>query len=401
MNNLNKATILAFGHIPSWAGGKQESGLANVIYNLALSMSRCNNINVILAATDCDFYKIERERLTIVGWTKKALLLYVISHPVFSLKVLFNLFADKIMYKGLVDIIPCFFKSVFLRKTINEYNPDIIHLHGAHSLVYFHCIPHNVKVVLTHHGIIGNNELVSYYQDYAKLENDSCNNSRINKLYFISNQLINDFTNLYGKISIEYEAILDAFDSSEFYYIEHVPQKTLVLATVASFSENKGQIRVAEAIGKSNLRCKYICIGASTEEELKKVRHIVQEYDIDFEYLGKKTPAEIRIALSNVDYMIMPSGTEGFGLAFLEAIACGVPVILPKNLPIVSEPDIIIPNENAILLNDYSVESILNVIPQLSDYNFDHKRVSQTIIQFSWNSIGKKYNESLLNLLNK
>lgn len=401
MHNLDKKTILAFGHIPSWAGGKQESGLANVIYNLALSMSRSNDVNVILAATDCNFCRIKRESLTIVGWQKKSLFLYVISHPFFSLTVLFNLLFDRIKYKDLVDIIPCFFKSVFLRKIIKEYNPNIIHLHGAHSLIYLHPIPKNVKVVLTHHGIIGNNELVSYYQDYAKLEYDSCNNRRINKLYFISNQLINDFSHLYGKISIECEAILDAYDSSQFYYIEHVPQKTLVLATVASFSENKGQIRVVEAIGKSNVRCKYICIGASTEEELKRVKDAVQEYKIDFEYLGKKAPADIRLALSNIDYMIMPSGTEGFGLAFLEAIACGVPVILPKNLPIVSEPDIIVPNENAILLNDYSVKSISEVIKQLSNYSFDHKRVSQTVIQFSWNNIGKKYNESMLNLFNK
>ena len=45
--------IMSFGHIPSWAGGKQESGLANVIYQLAKHGSEIPEAEVTLAATDC------------------------------------------------------------------------------------------------------------------------------------------------------------------------------------------------------------------------------------------------------------------------------------------------------------------------------------------------------------
>lgn len=38
--------VLSFGHIPAWAGGRQSSGLANVIYQLAKNMADCNDVEL-------------------------------------------------------------------------------------------------------------------------------------------------------------------------------------------------------------------------------------------------------------------------------------------------------------------------------------------------------------------
>lgn len=387
--------VLAFGHMPTWAGGRQESGLANVIYNLAHSMSETDGFEVTLSATD--FFEPQKtvDQLTILGWQKKSLLVYAILHPLFSLKTLFHLIAARKKYQSFVNIPGMLIKSIFLRKSIDEVKPDVVHLHAAHSIVYLPTIPTRIKVILTHHGVVGYDPHINNSDVYAKLENDTCHTSRISKLYFISQKLISDFVERYQSIDVPHEAILDAYDSTKFHYIEHAPQQKLTLVTVASFSENKGQERVVEAIGKSGVDYKYICIGASSDGYNRKVQSIADEYNIDFEYLGKKTPSEIREVLSVADYMLLPSSTEGFGLVYLEAIACGVPVILPKHLPIVQEDGIIQPGKNAILLENSSVEAIASILPTLTETRMDHKTVSKTIVNFTWQNIGRSYVESI------
>lgn len=62
--------ILSFGYIPSNFGGRQSSGLANVIYQLAYHVAKLNGVEMILAATDVFVPELHKDGLTILGWTK-------------------------------------------------------------------------------------------------------------------------------------------------------------------------------------------------------------------------------------------------------------------------------------------------------------------------------------------
>ena len=73
--------ILSFGHIPSSEGGRQSSGLANVIYQLAYNCARQDDINMTLSATDVFVPKLQKDNLTIMGWTKGLLVKHAIKHP--------------------------------------------------------------------------------------------------------------------------------------------------------------------------------------------------------------------------------------------------------------------------------------------------------------------------------
>lgn len=386
--------------MPTWAGGKQESGLANVIYNLAVSMSYCEEIDMTLAATD--FFEPQKNvgNLKILGWNKKSLIIYAILHPFFTFYLLIHLLLCKKKYKMFVNVANMLVKGLFLNKTVHEIKPDIIHLHSAHSIVYLAAIPRKTRVVLTHHGIVGYDSHIPNSEVYAKIENDTCHTSRLSKLYFISNKLIDSFIKQYGAIDIPYEVILNAYDNTKFYHIDHIPQDKLTLVTIASFSENKGQERVVEAISRSKLDCRYICIGAADTDILNRIQNKAKSLHVDFEYLGKKNPSDIRRILATVDYMILPSSTEGFGLVYLEAIACGVPVILPSHLPIVQEKNLILPNINSLLIEDFTIESIVKVLSNLHKNKFSPSNVSKSITEFTWGNVGKKYSKSLLSLSN-
>lgn len=391
--------ILSFGHIPSWVGGRQESGLANVIYQLAKYMSQCEDTIVSLAATDVFVPFIMHEKLQVIGWSKSTLFVYALKHFVISLKWAFNVIFAKIKFGSVISVPGYFFKGLHLHRAIEICKPDVVHLHGPNACVYDKIIPENVKIVVTMHGLIGVDKTIFNQPSLYKLEKEICKSSRYGMIGFIAEKLIADFTTLYGKITSPTKVLLNAYDAESFYYIEPQCHDGLVLATIASLSENKGQERVIEAINRSGVNCRYICVGGDSVNYEKKINKIALSLNVNWEYQGKKSPSEIRELLSTVDYMILPSSTEGFGLVYLEAIACGVPVILPKHLPIVKENSIIQPGLNAFLITDSSVEAIAELLPQLTNSKFERKKVSESIVAYSWKSIAREYVECFKMLL--
>ena len=139
-----------------------------------------------------------------------------------------------------------------------------------------------------------------------------------------------------------------------------------------------------------NSKCgyRYLCIGQISEEDLNKIKD--KTNSLSFEWLGVKTPDEIRTILAECDYMILPSSSEGFGLVYLEAIACGVPVIIPRNLPLAMEGNILT-DSNSIKIEDCSSKAIQAVLPLLQDIKWDRKEISESIISYTWDSIAKEY----------
>ena len=150
--------ILSFGYIPSNFGGRQSSGLANVIYQLAYHVAKLNGVEMILAATDVFVPELHKDGLTILGWTKGMLIKHALMHPVVGAKILVNTFCCKTKYSPLVSILGIFFKSLLLDYAIRKVQPQVLHLHGAISPFYLPLIPNNVKVIVTLHGNVGDDD---------------------------------------------------------------------------------------------------------------------------------------------------------------------------------------------------------------------------------------------------
>ena len=263
-----------------------------------------------------------------------------------------------------------------------------MHLHGALSMLYLPIIPPNIKVIVTLHGNVGNDASIPNHLYYAKLERKIVKSKRIDRLCVIAKMLGTIFREEYGKIQPPVEVILNAYNDKEFKYIEKNKHREITLCTIASYSERKGQDRVIEALLNSKCGYRYLCIGQISEEDLNKIKD--KTNSLSFEWLGVKTPDEIRTILAECDYMILPSSSEGFGLVYLEAIACGVPVIIPRNLPLAMEGNILT-DSNSIKIEDCSSKAIQAVLPLLQDIKWDRKEISESIISYTWDSIAKEY----------
>lgn len=148
----------------------------------------------------------------------------------------------------------------------------------------------------------------------------------------------------------------------------------------------------------SNCDYRYLCIGHISDDDLNKLKDKTQK--LDFEWLGVKKPKDIPGILAECDYMILPSSSEGFGLVYLEAIACGVPVIIPKHLPLAMEENIL-NNSNSIKIEDSSSDAIKRVLPALQGREWERKKVASSVISYTWENIAEEYVELYASLIQK
>lgn len=387
--------ILSFGHIPTWAGGRQNSGIANVIYQLAKYGSEVDDANVVLAATDVFVPERKDGNLLIAGWTKKMLLKFALLHPVHAIRNLIGLIRLVIYFPLCEHFWGVYFKRLFLVRSLLEYRPDLVHLHGMMPVYYLELIPQNIRRVVTFHGICGTDSSLPNYKRLYKMEKEVYHSPNVDALFFISNRLVGLFSDAYGEIDPKKKyVIFNSYDEKNFYYYDNFRREKsdkTVLCTIASLSELKGQGRVIKAIGKlSTEKFRYFCIGYGEEQMVLYLSNLAKENNVGFEYLGTMKPDRIREHLYQADYMIMPSSSEGFGLSYLESIACGVPVIMPRDIPIASEKSLI-NDSNSILLDDCSEESIVRVLSEIDNYRFNRAEVANSIKGSSWWNAVKQY----------
>jgi len=105
------------------------------------------------------------------------------------------------------------------------------------------------------------------------------------------------------------------------------PEGEKILIHISNFRKVKrvdDVVRIFEVV-KNQLPCKLLMIGDGPErnnlEELCRSLHLCG----DIRFLGKQEAVEELLAIS--DIFLLPSASESFGLAALEAMACEVPVV--------------------------------------------------------------------------
>ena len=136
------------------------------------------------------------------------------------------------------------------------------------------------------------------------------------------------------KISRDIEVIPNFIDFSKFNQLdkEHfkkaiAPNGEKVLIHVSNFRKVKRVEDVVKIFAKvhDKIPCKLLLVGDGPERSRTEAlcRDIKKCHDIRF--LGKQQAVEELLAIS--DLFLMPSASESFGLAALEAMACGIPVI--------------------------------------------------------------------------
>ncbi|MDG1724525.1 MAG: N-acetyl-alpha-D-glucosaminyl L-malate synthase BshA [Bacteroidia bacterium] len=220
---------------------------------------------------------------------------------------------------------------------VKNHNLDVIHVHYA--------IPHaaaavmaksilkkmgiKIKIVTTLHGtditLVGKDKSFEPVVSHSLFESDV--------VTAVSNSLKKE-THKYFNYDGEIKVVPNFIDFQRFnkYPKDHfkkmiAPNNEKVIIHTSNFRKVKRVFDVLEVFRKiaKEIPAKMLFIGDGPERDMLEKECISCEMCKDITFLGKQEAVEE--ILSIADLFVIPSETESFGLAALEAMACEVPVI--------------------------------------------------------------------------
>ena len=113
-----------------------------------------------------------------------------------------------------------------------------------------------------------------------------------------------------------------------------------LLATVGALIPRKGQAFVIDALPYLP-EARLALAGSGPDEAMLRARAAQLGVTDRVHFLGPLPHAELPELLSAADVFVMPSSSEGLANAWIEALACGVPVVttpIPGALELISDP---------------------------------------------------------------
>ncbi len=125
--------------------------------------------------------------------------------------------------------------------------------------------------------------------------------------------------------------------------------------------------------------------------ERTKLENMIEAYNIGHKVklMGLQSRKQIAESLKNSDCFVLASQAETFGVVYIEALACGVPVIATK----CGGPEGFVNDKNGILVNIDDISSLTEAIIYMYENinKFDRKYIAdQTRIHFSSKTIAKE-----------
>jgi len=262
-----------------------------------------------------------------------------LEHIIISLKP-YNEFGDE-----LVDI-----KTYFLdlkwyhsiprivyqvKKIIFQHQIDIIHAHLFWSVIISRLTcPINVKLINSYHAVLYG---VGKYPNYARLLDKLTYTAKVTTLC-VSNEVkknINEFVGIKSNVFVLYNFIDDAFYNN----FRPVPKikEPLKMVAVGNLKKDKNYEVIINAFSEldASLVHKVSLDIYGKGPLLDELKNNCLQKNI-FNISLKGTVANVSAVLPKYDVFIISSTSEGFGLAVVEAMAVGLPVIV-SDIPTLRE----------------------------------------------------------------
>lgn len=221
---------------------------------------------------------------------------------------------------------------------VNNYDLDVLHVHYAiphASSAYFaqqilKDAGKNIPYITTLHGT--DITLVGRDKTYAPIVTFSLNQSTAITAvsHNLKQETLNNF-NIQKEIDVIYNFVdVQRFQRKEKEHFKRMiaPNGERIITHVSNFRKVKrvdDVIKIFEKIRKE-VPSKLIMIGDGPERT--EAEELVKQFcnlQTDVRFLGKQEQVEEIFSIS--DLFLLPSAYESFGLAALEAMACGIPVI--------------------------------------------------------------------------
>ena len=158
----------------------------------------------------------------------------------------------------------------------------------------------------------------------------------------------------------------------------------LLLVTVGALIERKGQAFVIKALADLP-KARLLLVGKGEDET--SLRALAKEVGVAerVHFLGSLAPSMLPPILSAADAMVLPSASEGLANAWIEALACGTPIVITDAggaREVVTSPE-------AGVIVARNCRAIREGIELVADRPRAPEEVAATAANFSWEANGR------------
>lgn len=298
--------------------------------------------------------------------------------------------------------------SYFLSKAIipfiNEIKPDLVHIHWLFpsGLIIPTIKKLGYPVIQTIHG--SDWWLNKSLKRLQKLIKSTFVNA--DKIITVGTRLREDIINTYPTATHKIVTINHAIDTDLFNLPEkkRILKETVNLLTVANFFHVKGLDilidSLHELVNRQNYNIRTTLIAGTSDKKYKRmILQKIQSYNLTdrIRILESLSQKDLTNYYHEADFFVLPSRSEGFGLALAEAAATGLPLVStysggPEQIINSDKMGLLVPVDDSIALAD----GIAKLIHTITDFKSDSIR--ETIVErYSKNqkflSLKKIYNE--------
>lgn len=183
----------------------------------------------------------------------------------------------------------------------------------------------------------------------------------------------------------------------EFYYQQQaIVSKVPTIISTGRLVPEKHFDLLIKAIADISKPIQLYIIGSGKEKD--KLQQLINTLHIEkkVQLLGHKSKQEIVSLLQQSDIFVLPSQSETFGVAYIEALACGLPIIAtdcggPRDI-VTTNNGLLIPTNNLIALKEAIIQMLQNL------YQYDKHTIAENCQQrFSSENVAKRIIEILKN----
>lgn len=207
---------------------------------------------------------------------------------------------------------------------------DVVHTHTYYAQLYSSMLISTKKLITTEHSTSNNRRGKPFFKlldsiMYAKYKKIICisKGTQDNLIKWIPQTKTKSFVISNG-LNLNKFINASAISKKEL----NVPEEKKVLVSVGRLVKAKNHETLIKAMTKIDINANLILIGSGDKET--GLKRLVKELNLNdrVQFLGERDDVEKILKAS--DIFILPSLWEGFGLAAVEALASGLPVILSE-----------------------------------------------------------------------
>jgi glycosyltransferase involved in cell wall biosynthesis len=167
-----------------------------------------------------------------------------------------------------------------------------------------------------------------------------------------------------------------------------IPIASHLLVTPGALIERKGQALVIEAM-KDLPQCRLALAGKGEDEA--KLRALAQSSGLSdrVHFLGQVSHKLLPLLFSAADALVLPSASEGLANVWVEALACGAPIVIPD----IGGAREVLSSPAAGRIAAREPGAIAAAVEEIIANPASQEDVAAAVVQFSWERNGERIAE--------